>query len=120
MTNPVRVLHAGTGNMYGGVEAVISRLARSSDLAPGLDQRFALGFEGLLAKNLRDSGAGVEVFGPAAFGKPWTIRSARHRFARLLARDRPDVVVCHGAWTHALVAAEVRRRARAWSTGSMT
>ena len=50
-----RVLHATTGNMYGGVEAMLATLARHRGLVPGLDQRFALCFEGRGADELRAS-----------------------------------------------------------------
>ena len=105
----MRVLHACAGAMYGGLEAVVTTLWRVRDLAPGMQPSFASCFEGRLASDLRAAGAAVATYGPARFSRPWTILAARREFRRLLARDRPDVVVCHGAWTYALCGRGARR-----------
>jgi glycosyltransferase involved in cell wall biosynthesis len=105
----MRVVHACTGNMYGGIESALYTLARHRDCAKELDQQFATCFEGRLAEELRDSGAKVEVFGPAKFTRPWTILAARSKFRRFLIRSKPDVVICHGAWAHAVCGPAARR-----------
>jgi glycosyltransferase involved in cell wall biosynthesis len=105
----MRVVHACTGNMYGGIESALHALARHRGYAKGLDQQFATCFEGRLAEELRSSGVEVEVFGPAKYTKPWTIRAARVKFRRFLLRSKPDVVICHGAWTHGVCAPVARR-----------
>ena len=46
MAAPLKVLHCAAGNLYGGVESFLRTLAESKGLAPGLDQEFALNFEG--------------------------------------------------------------------------
>jgi glycosyltransferase involved in cell wall biosynthesis len=40
---------------------------------------------------------------------PWTALRSRRALARSLALSRPDVVVCHSAWAHALFAGVVER-----------
>jgi glycosyltransferase involved in cell wall biosynthesis len=106
---PVRVLHAHSGNLYGGIETLLATLARHRSLSPGLNQEFALCFEGRLADELRAAGARVHDLGPARFSRPWTVLRARHRLGRLLVERRPDVVVGHACWPYALVAPPARR-----------
>jgi glycosyltransferase involved in cell wall biosynthesis len=105
----MRVLHVGTGNMFGGIEVVIANIARNRERSEGIDHRFALGFDAKLAAELRGQGADVGIYGPAQFSKPWTIWNARRKFQQLLVRDRPDVVICHGAWAHAVCGESVKR-----------
>jgi glycosyltransferase involved in cell wall biosynthesis len=105
----VLVLHCYSGNMYGGVEAMLATLARGRDLAPGLDQEFALCHDGRLADELRDAGATVHRLGPARFSRPWTILEGRRRLRRVLAASRPDAVACHSCWPHALFGPVARR-----------
>jgi glycosyltransferase involved in cell wall biosynthesis len=109
MSGPLRVLHAYSGNLYGGVEVVLATLARSRHLAPGLEPRFALCHDGRIAEELRGLGAGVDLVGPARFSRPWTVWKAQRGFRRALARWEPDAVICHSSWPHALFAAEARR-----------
>jgi glycosyltransferase involved in cell wall biosynthesis len=105
----MRVLHVSSGNLYGGIEVVLSTLARCRDLAPSLDQRFALCYEGRIAGELREAGAPPEILGPARFGRPWTILRARRALRRAIATLRPDAVICHACWPHALFAPVARR-----------
>jgi glycosyltransferase involved in cell wall biosynthesis len=105
----MRVVHACTGNMYGGTEAVLSTLARHRHGATELDQQFATCFDARLAEELRGLGAEVEVFGPAKFSRPWTLLAARNKFRFSLLRSKPDIVICHGAWAHAICGPAARR-----------
>ncbi|MFO0907015.1 MAG: glycosyltransferase [Isosphaeraceae bacterium] len=105
----LRVLHTATGNLYGGVETFLRTLARHRGDAPGLEQRFAMVFEGRAAGELREAGADVDVLGDVRFSRPWTILKARRALKQVLRRFRPDVVVTHGAWTHGLVAPVAHR-----------
>lgn len=106
----MRVLHIAAGNMFGGLESVLLTLARCRGDCPGLAPEFAVGFEGALAERLRAAGVPVHVVGPAKFGRPWTVLATRRRFGRVLGRTRPDAVICHGAWTHALLGPTARRK----------
>jgi glycosyltransferase involved in cell wall biosynthesis len=107
---PIRVLHAYSGNLYGGVEAMLATLARQRHLAPGMAPEFALCFEGRLAEELRAAGAAVHPLGGVRLSRPWTVLAARRRLARRLrAPDRPDVVVCHACWPHAAFGPTARR-----------
>lgn len=103
------VVHAATGNLYGGVETFLRTLARHRDAATALDPSFALVFDARAAAELREAGARVDVLGDVRFSRPWTVWKARRRFARLLASRPPGVVVSHGGWVHALLAPAARR-----------
>jgi glycosyltransferase involved in cell wall biosynthesis len=89
------VLHLAAGNLYGGVETFLVTLAKSPRR---LEHRFALFFEGRLARELREAGASVEVLGPARLGRPWTLVGPQLRLRRLLSAWSPDLVVYHSTW----------------------
>lgn len=111
-TDPMRVLHCYSGNLYGGIEAMLATLARCRDLAPGMEPHFALCFEGRLADELRAAAAPVHLLNPVRFRHPWTALAARRRLARLLRRVRPDVVICHASWPHGLLGPVALRAGR--------
>jgi glycosyltransferase involved in cell wall biosynthesis len=98
----MRVLHVYAGNLYGGVEAMLATIARERAAAPGMVPDFALAYDGRLAGELRALGAGVRVVGGARLSRPWTIPGARRRMRDAMRGSRPDVVVCHSAWSHGI------------------
>ena len=106
----VTTLHVYSGNLYGGIETLLATLARGADLAPAMRPEFALCFPGRLRDELLAAGAIVHDLGPVRFRHPWTILRARRRLARVLADRRPDVVVAHAFWPHALFAPIAIRR----------
>lgn len=105
---PVRVLHVYPGNLYGGVERMLATYAGLRAEATGLEPAFALCFDGRLAEEVRAAGAPLEVLGDVRFSRPWTVIRARRALRRLMQRERPDVVLCHSSWSHALFARTVR------------
>lgn len=108
----MNVLHAYSGNMFGGVETMLVALARRqrASIESGHEHEFALCHDGRLAEELRAANAQVHALHPARFSRPWTALKARRRFRKLLANRRPDVVFCHGCWSHALFAPIARRK----------
>ena len=106
------ILHVYSGNLYGGIEALLSTLARSSHLEPSLRMEYALCFPGRLRDELCAAGAVVHDLGPVQFRYPWTIARARRRLANLLKERRFDCVVTHACWPHAVLAPSVRRANR--------
>ena len=114
-----RVLHVHSGNLYGGVEAMMLTLARESLRAnsargdgPGTNQlvhEFALAFDSRIASELRASGAIVHRLGEVRVRHPLSILRVRRRLAKLLAADDWRAVICHMPWAHALFAPTVRR-----------
>ncbi|HEX2205366.1 MAG TPA: glycosyltransferase [Longimicrobium sp.] len=106
----MRVLHVYAGNLYGGVEAMLATFARHADAAGGMEPRFALCFDGRLARELREAGNPPSILGAVRLRRPWTAIRARRALDRVLDEARPDVVACHSAWSHAVFAPVVRRR----------
>ena len=104
----VRVLHVHSGNMLGGVETVLQTLATHRDLAPELDQHFALAFEGAFSACLAASGAPTWQLGAVRTSRPWTVRRGRRALRSLIAELEPAVVVCHAPWAQAIFGPAVR------------
>lgn len=107
----MRALHVYSGNLYGGVETLLVTLARESPRDSSVQHLFALCFEGRLSRELRDAGATPMMLGEVRLRAPASALRARRHLAAALSDVRPDVVVCHSAWTHGIFAG-VARRAR--------
>jgi glycosyltransferase involved in cell wall biosynthesis len=105
---PIRALHVYSGNLYGGVERMLATFAGPGAAAPGLEQAFALCFQGRLAEEIRAAGAPLEMLGPVRMSRPLSALRARRRLADALGTVRPDVVLCHSSWAHGLFAPVVR------------
>jgi glycosyltransferase involved in cell wall biosynthesis len=105
----VKVLHLYAGNLYGGIETLLTTLARLRHLAPEMEPEFGLCFRARLWDELTAAGVTVHDLGPVRASRPWTVLRARRRLRQVLAAARPDVVVTHGPWPHAVFAAAVRR-----------
>lgn len=98
----LRVLHVYSGNLFGGIETLLLTFARHTGAIPGLEQRFALCFEGRLSAELVAAGAPPVVLGSVSMRQPWTVLRARRRLRQLLSREPCSVVVCHTSWVHAV------------------
>src|ERR1700733_14635536 len=105
----MRVLHLSAGKLYGGIETMLVTLAQYRDLCPEMSPSFALSFEGRLSAELAESGTPAEILGDVRVSRYWTVLLARRRLARVLEARRPDVVVCHESWPHAIFAPVVRK-----------
>ncbi len=105
------MLHLGAGNLYGGIETLLVTLARERSSCPEMVPEFGLCFEGRLSEELRSAGVKVHVFRKVRFSRPWSVWLARRRLRQLLRVDRPDAVVTHACWPHALFAPAVRTTA---------
>ncbi len=99
----MRVLYVNAGNLYGGIEVLLSTLARERSCCPEMEPHFAVCFEGRFSEEIKALGCPVEVLGRVRVREPWTVWRARQRFGEVLNRCRYDVVVCHGSWSHAIV-----------------
>jgi glycosyltransferase involved in cell wall biosynthesis len=102
----MRVLHVAAGNLYGGVERILEEIARYGQGR----HRFALSFDGRLSHALGASGAAYYPLGGVRFSRPWSVWRARRRLARVLQRERFDVVVGHSPWAYAVAAPVAARR----------
>jgi glycosyltransferase involved in cell wall biosynthesis len=105
----MRVLHINSGNLYGGIETLLTTLARLRALCPDMEPEFALCFDGRSSEELRRTSVPVHQLGPVRVSRPWTIWRGRRALGRLLTERPPDIVVCHGSWNHALFGLVVRR-----------
>ncbi len=106
----MHVLHVYAGNLYGGVEKLLVTLARERERAPGLEQSFALCFEGRLWDELRDTGIGLYRIPTARLSRPWTMPRARRGLAELLRKNCFDAVITHSTWLQALFGPVVRQQ----------
>lgn len=98
----IRVLHIGSGNLYGGVETFVVTLARYRQSCPALEQQFAVCFDGRFKRELVAGGATVHDLGAVRVRQPLSILKARKRLFTLIAENRIDVVICHMAWAHSI------------------
>jgi glycosyltransferase involved in cell wall biosynthesis len=98
----LEVLHVHAGNLYGGVETILTTLARNSGASQDTCHRYALCFEGRLSEELRAEGATVDPLGVTRVRRPWTVLHARRRLSELLASTHVDVAVSHSAWSQAI------------------
>lgn len=101
-THPLRVLHAHSGNVYGGVETLLVSLVRYQAYAPELTWRFALTAAGRLSDELTALGAAPAIVGVVRASRPWTVWAARAQLRRLLLRSPCDVMVVHSEWSLAV------------------
>ena len=108
----MKVLHVYSGNLYGGVEAMLVVLARARASCPDMEPEFALCFDGRLARELRACGAGVHLLGAVRASRPATVLRARRALGRLLKERNPDFVMCHSAWSYSLFSTMARRAGR--------
>src|SRR6266480_7354211 len=99
----MRVLHVYSGNLFGGIEAILLTLARTSPaLNPTVEHEFALCFDGRLATELAAAGARIHQLEPVRVSRPQTVRAARQALVHLLQMHSFDRVVCHAPWAQAI------------------
>jgi glycosyltransferase involved in cell wall biosynthesis len=104
----MRVLHLNAGNLYGGVEVLLTTLARQQAVCPEMETQFACSFTRRWSEELCRVGAEPHHLGGVRIRWPWTVWAARRRLRRLLAQDMHDVVVCHGAWGEVVFGPAIR------------
>ena len=104
----MRILHLTSGNLYGGIEALLVTLARHRELCPALEQHFGVCFFGRLEGELRAMGVPVHHFGEVRVRSPWSIWQARSRLRKLLAEESFDAVICHAPWPLGVFAPAVK------------
>lgn len=120
MPDRVKVLHLNAGNMYGGVETILSTLARLRHLSAGMEPHFATCYEGRSRQELEAAGVPVYPLGQVRISRPWTVLRARRRLLEILRREHFDLVICHMAWTWVVfggVARAAGERVAMWAHG---
>jgi glycosyltransferase involved in cell wall biosynthesis len=105
----MKVLHLYSGNMYGGVETLLTTIAEQCHLCSEMQPEFALCFQGQLAENLQAAGVPLHVFSARPrYSRPWTIVQVQRQFQSLLQQKNYDIVLCHGVWIHAMLGLVVK------------
>jgi glycosyltransferase involved in cell wall biosynthesis len=104
----MRVLYVHSGNMYGGVETLLTTLARHRDLCPTMEPHYALCFEGRLSEELIAAGVPVHLLGKARISQPVTVLRARRALSDLLRRGSFDLAICNSSWSQSLFGPVVR------------
>ena len=107
---PIRVLHLSSGNLYGGVERILTALAEFRGLCPAMIPFFGLSFDGRQADELRAAGCSPHLLGNVRLSRPVSVLRARRALERLIEAVSPDVVVCHNPWPLVVFGPTVRRR----------
>jgi glycosyltransferase involved in cell wall biosynthesis len=105
----MRLLHVHSGNLYGGVEALLQTIVRCRGFCPEMQSEFALCFEGRIAAELRQAGAVVHLLGRVRARNPLQIIRARRRLIQILDAGAFDAAICHMPWPLAIFAPAVRR-----------
>src|SRR5262245_35945727 len=105
----MRVLHVYSGNLFGGIEAMLLAIARQPASAAGLESEFALCFDGRLSGELTTAGARVHRLAEVRVSRPATVHRARRALRALIATRRFDRVICHASWSHAIFGGPIRR-----------
>jgi glycosyltransferase involved in cell wall biosynthesis len=100
--NSLRVLHVHSGNIYGGVEAMLLTQVREREICPGMQNSFALCFAGQFSEELTAAGAPVHWLGRVRIRQPLSVHRARRSLKKLLRRRAFDVVVTHSCWSQAI------------------
>jgi len=108
MSQPLKILHVHSGNLYGGVETFLTALARHGHYSPDMDQRFALCFRGRLSEELTALGSVTSLVHPVRISRPWIVWRARRSIRGIFNEFRPSVVICHAPWAQAIFGPAVR------------
>src|SRR6266516_4135248 len=104
----MRILHIGSGNLYGGVETIQVTLARYRHECPQMEPHFTVCFEGRLSRELRELDVPVHNLGAVRVRNPLSIWSARAQLRKLLSDFHYDAAICHSAWSQAILGPVVR------------
>ena len=107
-SSELTVLHLYAGNLFGGIETLLTTMARQRHLAPAMEPEFGLCFHGRLRDELVAAGVTVHDLGFVRLSRPWTVSQARRRLRQILADCRPEVVITHEAWPHMIFGPVVR------------
>ena len=98
----MRVLHVHSGNLYGGVETLLTTLARHRGLCSRMESHFAVCFQGRLSEELNEAGVPVYLLGKTRISQPATVLQARRALSELLRIKTFDLAVFHSTWSQSL------------------
>ena len=103
MTSPLHVLHVHSGNIFGGIEQILLVHGEAGE-SSGIRASFALCFDGILFNRLTELDNVPHRLGNVRIRNPFTIRRAKRKLKEVIQTLRPDAVVVHSPWAHALFA----------------
>ncbi|HQH28286.1 MAG TPA: glycosyltransferase family 4 protein, partial [Oligoflexia bacterium] len=110
MGDKIKILHLCPGNLFGGVERVLTLFARHPEFFPACQMEFGLCSEGQLKQELTESDALVHNTGQPRLSRPWTVRAARQRLRMLLSSQGPfHAVICHMSWPYIIYGPAARQ-----------
>ena len=101
-----RVLHLGSGAVYGGVEAFLVSVASGSILTR---PEFALSSAGRLLDELEATGRPVHLLPGSRLSRPRKVWKARRELSRILTANPCSLAVSHSGWTQILFGPVLRR-----------
>lgn len=105
----MRILQVHSGNLYGGVETMLSALCEAGNAASGLEVEFALCFRGRFQAEMEGKKVPVHDLGTVRVRNPLSILRAQRKLGQVLSKGRYDAVVCQAAWTLAIFGPTIRR-----------
>jgi glycosyltransferase involved in cell wall biosynthesis len=105
----MRVLHVYSGNIFGGIEAILVSLARWRGFCPSMDVEVALCFEGRLSRELENTGLVVHRLPEVRASRPHTVGRARRALVALVRERTFDRAICHAPWAQAIFGRAVAR-----------
>ena len=103
----MRVLHVYSGNLFGGIEAILVALARRRSAR--VEHEFALSFQGRLERDLARIGVRTHHLGAVRMSRPASVRAARAALVTLLRSSPYDRVICHAPWAQGIFGGVVKR-----------
>jgi glycosyltransferase involved in cell wall biosynthesis len=98
----MRVLHITSGNLFGGVETLLTTLARYRGVCPEMEPEFAVCFSGRLSEELSTDEARVHLLGNVRVRNVISVWRVQKRLAELLRERHFDLAVCHMPWVQAI------------------
>jgi glycosyltransferase involved in cell wall biosynthesis len=107
-TGRVKVLHAYAGNLYGGVERLLTTMAQLRERYPEVEPHYAPCFTGRSSEELKAEGVPVYILGAVRSRNPLTILRARWALTSLIQREKIDIVICHLSWAQAILGPAAR------------
>lgn len=105
----MRVLHIYTGNLYGGIESMLSTLARCRNLCADMEPHYALCFHGRLSEDLSHQGVPLYDLGHVRARNLLSVKRARRRLADILRAQKIEVAICHAVWSQVIFGSVIRK-----------
>jgi glycosyltransferase involved in cell wall biosynthesis len=100
LPKPFKVLHLASGNLYGGIEKILTTFAKNQEYSPEMLQDFAVCFNGRLRNELLEAKVTVHDIGSFRYSRPWSLPPVQKKFAEILKSGGYDAVIFYGSWQY--------------------